>query len=179
MFLLNVGKLVFVDESGFHTSMTPTHARAPKGERVYEHVPRNRGRSTTLIAALSLHGPKAPWMFEGGVNVPTFETYVRHILAPTLVAGQIIIMDNHKAHKQDAVRALIEARGCELLLLPTYSPDLNPIEELFSKVKQLVRKAKARTQEALGLAIADALKQVTLADITGWFKDCGFSAQYL
>jgi transposase len=179
MFLLNVYKLVFVDESGFHTSMTPTHARGPKGERVYDYVPRNRGRSTTLIAGLSLHGPQASWMFEGGVNAATFETYVQHILAPSLVAGQIVIMDNHQAHKQDVVRELIEARGCELILLPTYSPDLSPIEELFSKVKALVRKANARSQETLGQAIADALKAVTLADIIGWFKDCGFSAQYL
>ncbi len=104
---------------------------------------------------------------------------MRHILAPTLVAGQIVIMDNHQAHKQEVVRELIEARGCELILLPTYSPDLSPIEELFSKVKTMVRKANARTQDALGQAIADALKAVTLADIIGWFKHCGFSAQYL
>lgn len=156
--------------------MTPTHARAPKGERVYDYVPRNRGRSTTLIAGLSLHGPQASWMFGGGVNAATFETYVQHILAPSLVAGQIVIMDNHQAHKQEVVRELIEAWGCELILLPTYSPDLSPIEELFSKVKALVKKANARAQETLGQAIADALKAVTLADIIGWFKDCGFSA---
>ncbi len=142
-------------------------------------MPRNRGRSTTLIAALSLHGHQAPWMFEGGVNAATFEVYVRRILAPTLVAGQIVIMDNHKAHKQEVVRELIEAQDCELILLPTYSPDLSPIEELLSKVKTLVRKANARTAEALGQAIAEALKAVTLADIIGWFKHCGFSAQYL
>jgi transposase len=179
---LDARRLVFVDESGFNTSMTRLHARAPIGERAYDRVPRNRGKNTTLIAAISLEGAMgAPMTIEGGTNKEVFESYLEHFLVPELEAGQVVVMDNLQAHLPDRVRELIEARGAYLVYMPTYSPDLNPIEEAFSKIKQLVRKAEARTKEALMEAIAGALGAVTTEDALGWFYDCGYEPrdQYL
>lgn len=168
-------RLVFVDESGFHASMTRLHARAPRGERAYGKVPRNRGKNTTLIAAITLGGAMgAPMTVEGGTNKEVFESYLEHFLVPELEAGQVVVMDNLRAHLPARVRELIESRGAYLVYLPTYSPDLNPIEEAFSKIKQIVRKAGARTKEALMEAIAEALRTVTLQDALGWFADSGY-----
>lgn len=171
-------RLIFVDESGFHTSMTRLHARAPKGERAYGRVPRNRGKNTTLIVAITLEGAiGAPMTVEGGTNKEVFETYLEHFLVPELEAGQVVVMDNLQAHRPERVRELIEDRGAYLVYLPTYSPDLNPIEEAFSKIKQLVRKTGARTREALVEAIARALEAVTPQDAIGWFADSGYWPQ--
>jgi transposase len=170
--------LVFVDESGFNTSMTRSHARAPRGERAYGKVPRNRGKNTTLIAAITLQGAMgAPMTVEGGANKEVFESYLEHFLVPEIKAGQVIVMDNLGAHLPERVRELIESRGAHLVYLPTYSPDLNPIEEAFSKIKQLVRKAGARSREALVEAIAQALSAVTPEDAAGWFSHCGYEPQ--
>jgi hypothetical protein len=131
---------VWVDECGTHTSMTRLYARAPRGERAYASVPRNRGKNTTLIASMTLEGAMGEAMaFEGSTKAFVFEAYVERFLAPTLRAGQIVVvMDNLSAHKTDRVRQLIEARGADLWFLPAYSPDLNPIEEAFSKLKALL-----------------------------------------
>ncbi len=169
-----------VDECGTHTSMTRSRARAPRGRRAYGRVPRNRGKNTTLIASMTLAGAMGPAMaVEGGTDRHVFESYVEHFLAPTLCAGQIVLLDNLGAHKTERVRELIEARGCEAWFLPSYSPDMNPIEEAFSKVKALLKKAAARTKEALIEAIAGALAAVTPEDAAGWFAHSGYGTRDL
>jgi transposase len=137
-------------------------------------VPRNRGKNTTLIAALSLEGMGAAMILEGSANTLAFEMYVEQILAPSLRAGQIVVMDNLQAHKSARVKLAIEAKGCQLLFLPGYSPDLSPIEEAFSKMKTILRRAAARTREALEEAIAQALLLITSQDAYGWFQHCGY-----
>ncbi len=170
----DAGRLVFVDESGFQISMMRPGSRAPRGKRAYGIVPRNRGRNQTLIASMTLEGGMGACMrLEGGTNAPVFEAYVEEVLAPSLVEGQVMVLDNLGAHQPARVRELIEARGCELVRLPSYSPDLNPIEEAFSKIKNIVRKAGERTREGLNRAIAEALGAVTLQDVAGWFAHCG------
>jgi transposase len=171
-------RLVFVDESGFHTSMTRLRARAPKGERAYGKVPRNRGKNTTLIAAITLQGAMGESMtIEGATDSEAFEAYVEHFLAPSLSEGQVVVLDGLGAHRTEKVRELVEARGAYLLFLPSYSPDLNPIEEAFSKIKALVRKVGARTREALEEAIAVALYALTPEDAAGWFAHAGYWPQ--
>jgi transposase len=170
--------LVFVDESGMHTSMTRLYARAPKGQRAYGKVPRNRGKNTTLIAAMTLEGGMGESMaIEGATDSEVFEAYVEHFLAPTLTEGQVVVLDGLGAHRTEKVRELVEARGAQLLFLPSYSPDLNPIEEAFSKIKGIVRKAGARTREALVEAIERALTAVTPEDAAGWFAHAGYEPQ--
>ncbi len=137
-------------------------------------MPRNRGKNTTLIAALSLEGMGAAMILEGSANTTAFELYVEQILAPSLQAGQIVIMDNLQAHKSARVRLAIEAEGCQLLFLPSYSPDLSPIEEAFSKLKTALRRAGARTREALEEALGQALLTITVQDAQGWFQHCGY-----
>jgi transposase len=174
----DAGRLVFIDESGFHTSMMRLRARAPRGERAYGKVPRNRGKNTTLIASITLEGGMGEAMtVEGATDASAFEAYIEHFLAPTLAEGQVVVLDGLGAHRTDKVRGLVEARGAELLFLPSYSPDLNPIEEAFSKIKSLVRKVGARTREALVEAIAEALGAVTVEDVAGWFAHCGYEPQ--
>jgi transposase len=169
---------VFVDESGFDTSMTRLRARAPRGERAYGKVPRNRGKNTTLIATITLEGAMGEAMtIEGATDALAFEAYVEGFLAPTLSEGQVVVLDGLGAHRTEKVRSLVEERGADLLFLPAYSPDLNPIEEAFSKVKQFARKAGARTREALVEAIAAALSAVTPEHAAGWFAHAGYRPQ--
>jgi transposase len=168
-------RLVAVDECGTHTSMTRFRARAPRGERAYGKVPRNRGKNTTLIASMTLEGGMGEAMaVEGATDARVFEAYVEGFLAPSLSAGQIVLMDNLGAHKTRRVRELVEARGAQVWFLPAYSPDLNPIEEAFSKVKALLKKAAARTKEALMEAMAGTLGAVTPEDARGWFAHSGY-----
>jgi transposase len=169
---------VFVDESGFHTSMARLRARAPRGERAYGKVPRNRGKNETLIASITLEGGMGESIaMEGATDAETFEAYVEQFLAPTLQEGQVVVLDRLGAHRTRRVEELIEARGAELLFLPSYSPDLNPIEEAFSKIKGIVRKAGARTREALVETIGQALDAVTPEDAAGWFGHAGYESQ--
>ena len=171
-------RLVFVDESGFHTSMTPLRARAPRGQRAYGKVPRNRGKNTTLIASITLEGAMGESMtIEGATDALAFEAYVEHFLAPSLKEDQVVVLDGLGAHRTEKVRELVEARGADLLFLPSYSPDLNPIEEAFSKIKGIVRKVGARTREALEEAIAAALCAVTSEDAVGCFAHAGYWPQ--
>jgi transposase len=175
-------RLVFVDESGFHIAMDRLRARAPTGQRAYGKVPRNRGKNLTLIASMSLHGMGGTMVVEGSTDAEAFEVYVEHFLAPTLQQGQVVVFDNLGAHKPQRIRELIEARGAQVLFLPSYSsPDFNPIEEAFSKIKGIVRKAGARTYEALLEAIAQALWAITAVDAAGWFSHSGYEVevQYL
>lgn len=177
----DVRRLVFVDESGFHIAMDRLRARAPRGQRAYGKVPRNRGKNTTLIASMSLSGMGETMVVEGSTDAEAFEVYVEHFLAPTLQQGQVVVFDNLGAHKPQRIRELIEARGAQVLFLPSYSPDFNPIEEAFSKIKGIVRKAGARTHEALLEAIAQALWAITAVDAAGWFSHSGYEVevQYL
>lgn len=173
-------RLVFVDECGTHTSMTRLRSRAPKGERAYGKVPRNRGKNQTLIAAITLEGAmdeRAAVTIEGATDASVFEGYVEHFLAPTLAEGQVVVMDKLSAHRTERARELIEAKGAELVFLPSYSPDLNPIEEAFSKIKGILRKVGARTREALVEAMAEALLAVTPEDAMGWFRHCGYNVE--
>lgn len=171
---LDAKQLVVIDECGSNIGLTPLYARAPKGARVYGSVPRNRGKNTTLIAALGWFGMGESMIIEGSANAVAFEQYIEEILAPSLTAGQIVIMDNLAAHKGKKVEDLIKARGCQLLFLPGYSPDFSPIEETFSKLKTHLRRAGARTREALQEAIGQALLAVTAQDAQGWFRHCGY-----
>src|SRR3712207_3105303 len=142
---LDARGLVFVDEMGTNISLSPLYAWAPKGQRAYWSVPRNRGANTTVLSSMSADEGMGPSLtVEGATTSVVFEAYVEQVLAPTLRRGQVVVMDNLSAHKGERVRQLIEERGCELTYLPSYSPDLNPIEEAFSKIKRLVRKAEAR-----------------------------------
>lgn len=158
--------------------MTRRYARAPKGERAYGSVPRNRGKNTTLLASMTLEGGMGEAMtVEGSTTAKVFEAYVEEVLAPNLKEGQVVILDNLTAHKSEKVRELIEVRGCELIFLPAYSPDFNPIEEAFSKIKAHLRKAAARTHEALLEAIGRALGAITVPDALGWFAHCGYAVE--
>ncbi len=172
---IDAGRLVFVDEMGTNTSLSPLYAWASKGERAYSSVPRNRGKNTTLLSSMSVEGMGPSLAVEGATDREVFETYVERVLAPGLRRGQLVVMDNLTAHKGERVRELIEEQGCKLLYLPPYSPDLNPIEEAFSKVKRILRKAESRTREALDEAIGVAISAVTAKDAHGFFEHCGYS----
>ncbi len=174
----DAGRLVFIDESGFSISMMRLRSRAPKGKRAYGKVPRNRGKNQTLIASMTLGGGMGEAAcIKGATDAVVFETYVEKFLAPSLNEGQVVVLDGLGAHRTRKVRDLIEGRGCDLLFLPPYSPDLNPIEEAFSKIKNIVRKAGARTREALTEAIAEAMKAITSHDVAGWFTHCGYESR--
>jgi transposase len=140
--------LVFVDEMGTHTSLAPLYAYSPRGKRAFFKVPRNRGKNTTLLASMGWEGMSPSMAVEGSTTKEVFETYIEHFLTPALRPGQVVVMDNLGAHKGERVRELIQSKGCKLLYLPPYSPDLNPIEEAFAKVKALLRRAGARAREA-------------------------------
>jgi transposase len=163
-------RLVFVDEMGTNTSLSPLYAYSLKGRRAFAEVPRNRGKNTTLLASMSLEGMGPCLAVEGATSATVFEGYVERMLAPALKGGQIIVVDNLNAHKGERVRELIEERGCELPYLPPYSPDFNPIEEASSKIKGLLRKAQIRTREALVEALGRAISAISAMDALGFFK---------
>jgi transposase len=167
-------RLVFVDECGTHTSLAPIYGYAPKGERLRLSVPRRRGKNTTLLSSMTVGGMGPSLAVEGATTARVFETYLKKVLAPKLKEGRIVIMDNLGAHRPKRVRELIERKGCQLIYLPSYSPDYNPIEEAFAKIKNLLRKAAARTKEALVEAIGVALSAVTAADARGFFEHAGY-----
>jgi transposase len=167
-------RLVWVDEFGSHLGLTRTYARAPRGARAGGSAPRNRGRTRTTLTSLTLDGLGPGMLVEGGIATRGFEVYVERVLAPTLRPGQIVAMDDLRQHQSERVRQAIEARGAELWFLPPYSPDLNPIEEAFSKVEALLRDAAARTHEALVAAIWAALRALTPADARGYFTHGGY-----
>jgi transposase len=171
---LDPGRLVFVDEMGTHTSLAPLYAYAPIGERAFLEIPRNRGKNTTLLTSLHRRGMGPSMAVEGATTARVFETYVKRLLAPALRPGQVVVMDNLGAHRPKRIRELIEARGCELIYLPSYSPDLNPIEEALSKIKHLLRKIGARTKETLIQAMGRALAAVSARDVRGFFTHCGY-----
>lgn len=172
---LDPERLVFVDECGSNVGLAPLRARAPRGERARDKAPRNRGKNTTLLASMGAEGMGPCLAVEGGTTKAVFEAYVEVVLAPSLSSGQTVVMDNLSAHKGVRVRELVEGRGCEVLFLPSYSPDFSPIEEAFSKLKGLLRREKARTKEVLVEAIGRALDAITSEDARGWFAHCGYA----
>jgi len=167
-------ELVFVDEMGTHSSLAPLYGYSPRGEPAYLEVPRNRGKNATLIASLSTGGIGECLAVEGAITKVLFEAYVERVLTPSLRIGQVVVMDNLSAHKGEKVRKLIEAKGCKLIFLPPYSPDYNPIEEAFSKIKGLLQKAAARTREALIEALGAAISAVNSTDALGFIEHCGY-----
>ena len=171
---VDLSRLVFIDETGAKTNMTRTHGRAAPGTRVVDYVPAGHWCTTTLIGALRLDGSMAPMVIEGATDTDVFMAYVRQVLVPSLRPGDIVVADNLSPHKAPAVAEAIQAAGAELWYLPPYSPDLNPIEKMWSKVKASLKKAKARTLDALIEAIAIALEQITSADARGWFRESGY-----
>lgn len=173
---IELERLVFIDESGAKTNLTPRHGWALRGERVVAHVPHGHWATTTMIGAVRLGGVDAAMVIEASTTAMVFETYVEQVLLPTLRPGDVVVMDNLSAHKGVAVLEAIESAGATLMFLPPYSPDLNPIESMWSKVKQFLRRAAARTFDTLVTAIGDALRSVTRDDCQGFFAGCGYRA---
>jgi len=167
-------RFVFIDECSTNISLNPIYARAPRGERAHGKAPRNWGKNVTLISSISLSGVGPSMCVEGAVDGKAFEAYVEHFLAPELRRGQVLVMDNLSVHKSGRVERLVEEAGATLLFLPPYSPDMNPIEEAFSKLKGMLRKVQARTKEALVEATGRALDAITTQDIRGFYADCGY-----
>lgn len=172
---LNAKEVVVVDESGSRIGMVPRYARAPCGLRAYDQVMRNYGKNVTLLASMSVKGMQVAMTIEGAVDEAVFETYIEKVLVPTLHPGQIVIMDNLSSHKTARIAELVAQAGCELLYLPTYSPDLSPIEEAFSKLKAFLRRCRCKTLTALMDAIACGLHNITAKDAKGWFAHAGFA----
>lgn len=170
----DVTQLVFLDECGITTTLHRRYARARRGQRAIGVVPRNWKHNTSVVGALSLSGVQAVMTLNAAVDTAAFEVFIEHFLAPTLQPGQIVIADNLSAHKSRKVQQMIEGKGCTLLFLPTYSPDLNPIEMLWSQFKSHLRKEAARTQEKLDELIWPSLCQATPSHIRNWFRHAGY-----
>jgi transposase len=163
-------QLIFLDESGVSTQMTRRYARAPRGVRVHETTPEGNWKILTILGAMSLRGMIATMTIEAATDAEIFLAYLDHVLCPALRPGDVVVMDNLSSHKVAGVRERIEAAGAELLYLPPYSPDLNPIEKAWAKLKHLLRTAKARTAEALEQAIAQLLPEIRPQDAQAWFR---------
>jgi transposase len=170
-------RFVWIDETGSHLGMTRRYSRAPRGQRAYGMVPSSRGKNRTLITSLTLTGIGPGLLLDEAIDYVTFEGYIIHRLAPTLKPGQIVVADNLKVHYSDRAREAIEARGAQLWYLPPYSPDFNPIEEAFSKVKTLLRRAEPRTLDEHSTAIWAALRTITPQDAAGWFAHAGYGTR--
>jgi len=169
-------RLVFIDETWASTNMARRHGRCPRGERLQVGVPHGHWKTTTFIGALTLRGFIAPWVLNGPINADAFETYVEKVLVPELRQGDIVVMDNLSSHKGSRVRTLIEAAGAQLRYLPPYSPDLNPIENAFSKLKALLRKAAERTMDGLWTQIGRLLDLFPPDECKNYFTAAGYVA---
>jgi transposase len=165
---------VFLDEAGSNIAMTRDYARSESGERAHDKVPRNRGDVTSMLGALSLKGLTAIMTVDGGTSAEVFQVFVEQVLAPTLPPGAIVVMDNAGAHKAASVLEAFAAVGVEVRFLPPYSPELNPIELGWAKLKRLLKDAKARTREALDAAIGAIADAISSSDAGGWFRHCGY-----
>jgi transposase len=171
---LDPSHLVFIDETWAKTNMTRSRGRAPRGERVIDYVPHGHWKTTTFLAALRLNGMTAPLVIDGAVNGEIFLAYVRQHLAPTLKHNDIVVMDNLSSHKIEGVRKAIEATGAKLLYLPPYSPDLNPIEQVFAKLKALLRKYRERTMDGLWNRLGALIDFFPDTECANYFKHCGY-----
>jgi transposase len=172
---LDPRRLVFVDETWAKTNMTRLRGRAPVGERLVASVPHGHWKTTTLIAALDRRGMRCSATVDGAVNRDVFEAFVGQVLCPTLTPGDVVILDNLSSHKGARARELVEARGATLVLLPPYSPDLNPIELAFAKLKQLMRSAGHRTMHALWSDVQRMLDRITPDDAANFVRHCGYT----
>jgi transposase len=173
---LDPGRLVFIDETWASTNMARTRGRAPKGQRLRAGVPYGHWKTTTFVAGLRMSGIVAPFVLDGPINRQAFEVYVEKALIPELAPGDIVVMDNLSSHKGPAVRTMLEAAGAELLYLPPYSPDFNPIENAFSKLKALLRKAAERTVDGLWTAIGQTIDLFTPQECANFFAAAGYDA---
>jgi transposase len=171
---MNPAQLVFIDETWATTNMMRLHGRCRRGERLVASVPHGHWKTSTFVAALRTTGLTAPLVLDGAMNGEAFRAYVEQMLAPTLARGDIVIMDNLSSHKVAGVRDAVEARGANLLYLPPYSPDLNPIEQSFAKLKALIRKAAARTRETLWNAIGKLLSRFAPRECANYFAEAGY-----
>lgn len=169
-------RFVFLDEVGAHTALTRLYGRAPRGARLVDAVPHAHWRTTTLIAAIRRSGVLAPLVFEGATDETAFRAYVERVLVPVLRPGDIVVLDNLAAHRVGWVARRLRRAGAGVWYLPPYSPDYNPIEKVWAKVKAYLRRAKARATEALWRALGEALDQVTAADCRNSFTHCGYPA---
>jgi transposase len=168
-------RMVFVDECSTNTSLAPLYGWARRGERVHQKVPRNWGKNVTLLSSIGKGiGMGASMVVEGSTDTKVFETYLREVLCPTLEEGQVVVMDNLSSHKGRRVRELIEGKRCELIYLPSYSPDFNPIEQAFSKLKSYLREACARSHETLMEVIGETLRTISASDAESFFDYCGY-----
>ena len=170
-------KLIFLDESGVTTEMTRAYGRARRGERVREGTPAGHWKTLTILSAISTAGLVATMVIEAPTDGEVFLGYLEQVLSPQLAPGHIVVMDNLSAHRVHGVREMIEACGAKLLYLPPYSPDFNPIEKAWSKLKQHLRRLKARTVEQLQQSLAQALPTITPANAQAWFRHCGYALQ--
>lgn len=171
---LDVRRLVFLDETGAKTNMARLYGRSPRGERLAVRVPHGRWQITTFLAGLRHDRVVAPLVLEGAIDGVAFRAWVEQFLVPTLNAGDIVVADNLSSHKVAGVREAIEARGATLMFLPAYSPDLNPIEHLFAKIKAVIRRLAPRSREALFDALGHALGQVSAAECANYLADVGY-----
>ena len=171
--------LVFLDEFGANLAMLPRYGWAPSGDRVHINKPSKRGRNITFAGALSLGGVLGLEALPGSATVVNFVEWTRTSLVPCLRSGHVVVMDNLTAHHNEAVARLIEAAGARILFLPPYSPDMNPIEECWSKIKTFLRKARARSEDGLAFAVAMASEMVDAADAHGWFNHAGYRTNQL
>ena len=167
--------LVFLDETSTPTTLTPLRARSPRGKRVVGRVPRGRWTTVTLLATLTPTGLGPGLQFPGALDRPAFEQFVEEVLVPTLLPGQTVVLDNLSVHKSARARQQIEAAGCQLVFLPTYSPDFNPIEQAFAKLKGLLRKAEARTVDAIQAATQHHYRDITPGDTHGFYREAGYN----
>lgn len=170
---LNAGRLIFIDETWAKTNMTRLRGRAPRGQRLIDSTPHGHWKTTSLIAALGVAGVRCSAVVDGAINRDVFDAFVRRVLLPELKPGDVVILDNLSSHKSEHARTLIESRGASLVFLPPYSPDLNPIEMVFSKIKQLLRSLACRTSDSLWKAMQSVLDQVTLSDAANSFRHRG------
>jgi transposase len=171
---LNSARFVFIDEMGSNRSLTRLYGRAEPGQRVFDHVPGDRGSNVSTIGAIGLEGLRTGLSVPGSIDGETMLFFVEELLVPTLKRGDIVLMDNNPIHKLDEIEDAIEVVGAWVLFLPTYSPDLNPIENCWSKVKSILRSLKPRTLDDLLEALTEAFASITLQDILSWFRHCGY-----
>ncbi len=174
---IDATRLIFIDETWTKTNMTRLRGRAPRGERLIDKTPHGHWKTTTLIAALGIGGMCCSTVVDGAVNGDVFEAFVEQVLVPELRSGDVVIMDNLSSHKRQRIRELIEGAGARLVFLPPYSPDLNPIELIFAKVKQSFRSLACRTRDALWNATQSVLDQVTPTDAFNCYEHCGYTLQ--
>lgn len=174
MSALEVQDLVFLDETGGNIAMARPYARAPKGARAYASAPVNKGKNGTVLGALSLEGIVEAMTIDGSADGQVVSTFSQDVLGPALRPGQSVILDNVSSHKVDGIQDAIEAMGARLEYLPSYSPDLSPIEQCWSKLKAMLRAKAARTRKYLDQAITEALAMITAQDARGWFAHCGY-----